>query len=207
VALVCALLAATTVASGGTERQSDIPACEELLSGLEAKHAMGEPNARIESREVFFNTRRCGYVGGSAKKTLHSIALEWGPYSDVRRRWIQWDREFLCPVNKVACRKADAASKLRPHLRSFYALQKALEQVGHTKRLSGWGAVRPPAFLWLPGRALAPLDQMAWVFVYDVGSAHMLLVVCSDNSGGATSRSDAPCALSAARRTFENITP
>ena len=79
IALTLVLVTATTTAAtGGTERRSVIPACEELLSKHEAALAMHQPTAEILSRSVVGSTRRCAYAAFFRRVgAVHSLELGW----------------------------------------------------------------------------------------------------------------------------------
>ena len=206
VAFVCLLPAVAPIARAAPTRAADIPACEEVLTAREAGVAMAEPIAFILNRQVRGLTRVCAYAGGvkGAPKLGHGLGVNWGPYSDVRKRTPALANAQLCPVDVDACRDLKLAVKVTPDRRSFTRIAEALAQVGRVRTLPAAGFNGSPAFLWLPGRELSAslIDKAAWVLVYDPGSASMLQVLCSDT---AAEEPDAACAVSAARRAYANV--
>ena len=203
--LVCSIgvtgalvLATVTMTAGAAieRRSGTIPACEEVLTAQSAAVAMGEKKASILNREVRGSTRLCAYDGGS-KNLGHSMLVSWGPYADARKQWASFGGIGRPDPRLGACKKLATAGTLRPNLKSFYGVEKALAQAGRTKWSHGnsFDVGNNPAFLWLPGKALAPLDQLAWVFVYVVKSAHLLATACTDNGAGTA---DYKCAIDAA---------
>jgi len=195
----------TTKASAARQVLADIPACEELLTVGEAQVAMGERVAFILNREVRDSTRVCAYAGGSKGSIGHSIGVNWGPYTDVRKRAGGLAKKFICAANDKACQRINEAVSLRKDRASFAALADGLDHVGFVKLLPAAAFKGSPAFLWKPGNALASsgLDEAAWAFVYDAKSAHMLQVLCTDTDANAP---DTACAIAAAKRAFNNIT-
>lgn len=193
-ALTCVItIAVATVAPADAGREAAIPSCEELLTKKEAGLVMLEPVAAILTRAVVgSSTRTCGYFGGApgAKKIGHGLYVSYGPYLDNRKMAPEFAKKYLCPISKAACKKFLEAAKLQPDRRSFAALELALRQVGNTK-LQPRG-LDNPAFLWIPSRSLAPLDEEAFVVVYISKSARLLQVGCSDTEH---TKADAACAI------------
>ena len=209
--LVCSIgvtgalvLATVTMTAGAAieRRSGTIPACDELLTVRQALVAMGETVAGNVDREVVRSTRMCSYNGGS-KALGHGMGVAWGPYGDYRKGPFLGAKKYMCPVSKAACRNLEKAVRLRSNLNSFAFWAEALDQVGTAKRLPSSAFERNPAFFWIPSEALAPLDQAAWVFVYDVKSAHLLQISCTDT---AEMTPDTPCAIAAAKQAYKNIT-
>jgi hypothetical protein len=205
-AAICALLATVAMtASAAGNRQLDIPACEELLTVRQARAAMREPKTLLVDRRVEGGVRVCYYAASQKRSYGHVIAVNWGPYAEFRKWFGKGDlTEATCDVDADACQALKRAAKQRSEVQSFAGLLKALDQVGNTNRrraLAFKGS--PPAFVWIPSHALTPLDLSAWVLAYDVKSAHLLVVSCTDNADRAP---DAPCAIAAAKRVLENIT-
>jgi len=200
------LATVTTMARAASQLRSDIPACEELLTVRQAAVSMSESKAFIVNRQVRDSTRICAYGGGS-NKLGHALGVNWGLYADVRKRAVSFAKQSICAESKAACRKVKEAVGLRSDLRSFAALRDALEQVGITTRLRWADLEGNPAFVWRPSDALAAsaLDQAAWVFVYDVDSASMLQVLCTERTDQ-TQTPDTRCAIAAAKRAYNNIT-
>lgn len=200
-------VAAMLTTPAGAERQArfDIPACEEILTVPEARAAMGERVAFILNREVRDDTRVCAYAGGSTGTIGHSVGVNWGPYADVRKRAGGLAKKFICKQSKAACKRIDEAMSLRRDRSSFAALEDALDRVGITRQLPAAAFDGSPAFIWKPSDALASsgLDEAAWVFVYDVKSAHMLQVLCTDTDAKTP---DTACAIAAAKRAYRNVT-
>ena len=193
-------------ARGANQQRSDIPACEELLPLRQAAAAMGEPFALILLREVQGSTRTCDYTGAK-KRALptHSILVSWGPYTPDARKQLTSSDGIVCRhPRSPACTKLVTAFTLRPNLKSFYGVEKALAQSGATKRPQGnaFDVGNNPAFVWLPGKDLAPLDQLAWALVYDVKSAHLLVTACGNNSARTA---DYRCAIDAAEYVYINV--
>ncbi|MFN0153141.1 MAG: hypothetical protein ACKVUT_02080 [Gaiella sp.] len=193
-ALTCVItIAVATVAPAGAGRESTIPSCEELLTKKEAGLVMREPIAEILTRTVTgSSTRACGYFGGrpGATKLGHGLYVSYGPYLDNRKMAPDFAKKYVCPISKAACKKFLEAAKLKPDRRSFAALELALRQIGITK-LQPRG-LDNPAFLWVPSRSLAPLDEEAFVVVYISKSAHLLQVGCSDTEH---KTADVACAI------------
>ena len=198
------LATVTMTARAASQHRSEIPACEELLTVRQAAVSMSESKAFIVNRQVVDSTRICVYAAGS-KAVGHSLAVNWGPYADVRKRAVSFAKMSICAESKAACRKVKEAVGLRSNLKSFAALRDALAQVGITSRLRWADLEGNPSFVWRPSEDLAAsaLDQAAWVFVYDVDSASMLQVFCTDTTDKTP---DAPCAIAAAKRAYNNIT-
>jgi hypothetical protein len=194
-----------SAASATRQGQSDIPACEEILTVQEAQAAMGERVAFILNREVRDDTRVCAYAGGTRASIGHGVGVNWGPYADVRKRAGGLAKKFICKQSKLACRRMDEAMSLRRDRASFAALEDALDHVGITRQLSARAFDGSPAFVWKPSNALASseLEEAGWVFVYDAKSAHMLQVLCTDIDARAP---DVPCAIAAAKRAYMNVT-
>lgn len=202
--VIGALLATMAMtASAASTGPADIPACEELLTVRQAKVAMRETTAFILGRQVEGQTRLCYYAGGSTGAIRHSIGVHWGPYADARK-WMAAGEltNGACAWGKDACRALKNAAKLRSNLKSFAALADALDRVGSAKRLQAPAFEGNPAVLWVPSEKLETLDQLAWVFVYDVRSAHLLLISCTSTDDKAA---DIPCSLAAAKQAYTNI--
>jgi len=92
---------------------------------------------------------------------------------------------------------------LRPDEKSLAALRKALAQVGSVTELPLRAFDGNRAFAWKPSEAVTPVDQAAWVFVYDRKRAYMLQVLCTDSTDKTP---DTPCAIAGAKQAFTNIT-
>lgn len=105
--LTCLVAAGVaSAATAGSQRRSDIPACEELLTVRQAAASMGEPEAPIVNRQVVGSTRVCAYEGGSKGRPLgHALGVNWGPYADVRKRVVPYAKTFICAESKAGCRK------------------------------------------------------------------------------------------------------
>jgi len=202
--LACTVLAVVaTTATGSTERRSTIPSCEQLLPLFEAEMALGEPKAAIIGRAVLGGTTRaCAYAGFSKGAIGHSLELEWGPYGDRRKMIAPFAKTYICPVSKAACSKLQTAATLKPNLKSFAGIEKALRQVGVTKWLSDPAFDRNPTFVWRPARQLAPMDQMSFVAVYVVKSGKVLEVGCTDN---VAKEADTGCARKAAAWSYDSV--
>jgi hypothetical protein len=199
---VLVLAAAATAATGATERRSDIPACEELLSKHEAALAMHQATAEIISRSVVGSSRQCAYAAFSKSGAVKSLELEWGPYAARRTMAAPWANKYLCPVSKAACSKFKTAATLKPNATSFTGIEKALALVGVTKWLHDSGFDGNPAFVWLPGSRLAPIDELAFVAVYVKSSGNTLQVGCTDNH---TKTADPMCARRAAMWSYDSV--
>jgi hypothetical protein len=195
-AVVATTSAATSLATSATATARStavIPACEELLSKFEAGLAMDEKKVAVVRRDVVGSTRQCDWIGGSSA-VGHTLEVDWGPYDEFRKRSGSF-RKSVCSASKGACRTLATATTQPSNLRSFYALEKALAQVGRAHLIDSQKFEHNPTILWLPNAALTPLDQFAWVFVYIAKSAHMLEVGCTDSIA---KDADSHCALDAA---------
>lgn len=207
ITLTCVLTAAVASAAvAGSERRSDIPACEELLTLRQAAAAMGEPYAFIVGRAVDgSSTRRCDYGGGATGAGVgHAIDVSWGPYADYRKRLQSSGKKFICPVSKDACRNIAKAVKAKSNRLSFAFFERAVEQVGSAKPLQSAAFEGNPAILWVPDKAMAPLDELSWMFVYISQSASLLAVSCADNVA-TTPTPDTRCAIAAAKTAYNNV--
>lgn len=202
--LACIVLTVVaSTATGGTDRRSTIPSCEQLLPVFEAEIVLGEPKAAIIDRAVVGgSTRTCAYAGFSKGAIGHSLELEWGPYADRRKMIAPFAKKYICPVSKAACSKLQTAATLKPNTKSFAGLEKALRQVGVTRWLSDPAFDRNPTFVWRPAGQLAPLDQMSFVAVYVVTSGKVLQVGCTDN---AAKEADTACARKAAVWSYDSV--
>lgn len=205
-ALTCMVpVAVATAATGGTERRSTIPACEQLLPLSEAEIVLGEPKAIIIYRGVVGGSSRVctyyGYAKGGGSPG-HALQLEWGPYADRRKMIMPFAKKYICPVSKAVCGKLETAATLRPNLKSFAGLEKALGQVGVTKWLSDPSFDNNPAFLWRPSRSLPVVDEMAFVGVYVVKSGYVLQAGCTD---ARAREADTACARKAAAWSYDSV--
>ena len=206
IALTCSVLASvTTTATAGSDQRSALP-CNEYLTIRQAAVAMGEPIAFILSREFTGSTLTCIYSGGKkgAKKFGHGLTVNWGPYADVREAFESGEgKRLICAAIRNACRSLKEAAGLRSNLKSFASLGKALAQVGIAKRLQSSAFEGNPALVWKPSQEVAPLDLLAWVFVYVVKFEKLLLIDCTDTTD---ETADTPCAIAAAKTVYNNIT-
>jgi hypothetical protein len=205
VGLTCSIIASVAAtATAASVQRTDIPACEELLTVRQAAVVMGERVAAIINRQVMGNTRVCAYYGGSTGATGaigHSVGVNWGPYTDVRKRTPALANDFICPVDADACQALKNSVKLGSNSKSFAAIEKALDDVGKTRKLPAAAFAGNRAFLWLPSRALPQMDEGAWVFVYAAESKSMLQVLCTDTVAKAP---DVTCAIAAAKEANSN---
>ena len=198
------LVGAVSQAAGGSRAPaSTIPACEEILSPHQAAVAMGNDKAAVVGRAVVYgSTRQCNYVGANTGSVLHhSMLVEWGPYLERRKSMASFEAE-ICPVSKAACRMLAKAALVQPNTKSFQGVALALAQVGTIRWVHSSLFDYKPTFTWTPTGDLTPLDQLAWVLMYDPKTASLLEVLCTDNT---TKTADSPCAVAAAWRAEDNL--
>lgn len=201
-AVSVSVLAVGDAAAARSGSTAVVPACEQLLSVHQAELAMNEPHAFVLYRAVQGATRTCDYAGGTKGGVRHSLMVEWGPYADYRKQ-VGPFASSICAVSKTACAKLAAAVKLQPDSKSFAGLIAAVSQVGSEKRLRSPEYDMNPAVVWIPAKTLAPLDQLAWVFVYVVRSRSLVVGSCTDNTDTSP---DVHCALAGAGWVFDNVT-
>jgi hypothetical protein len=201
-AVVCALVAVTTSASARSERRFNDP-CGKLLTEQQAEAAMGEPRAFKVTWKKQGNSWFCTYAGGANKSLDHSLGLQWGPYSYFRTHFVSGDLgTAICSADKDACRDLKRARAESSNLKSFNDFAHALGRVGVTKRLRSPAFDQNPALIWRPDTALAAASELAWVFVYDTKSTHLLATLCTDS---AASSPDLGCAMDAAKQVYINV--